>query len=178
MADEIELSKKDRLFLINQYKILALLDKEGEADYYQKCIRILESGYQFHYYVLDQFIDDPMSAEESREILDILSMFRVLNDSYKQLKDKSGIEEWQIKFVGFDGNNETGEMGYVGFLSKHDERFTDVIERDKYNSHCPCLDRYRKMLEQFQRHFPEAQILNKEQMLQIANAGLSRDQAS
>jgi len=92
MGDPIKLSKKDRLFLINQYKILALLDKEGEEDYYQKCIKILDNGYEFHYHLLDQFIDDPMSKEESREILDILSMFRVLNDSYKQLKDKSGIE--------------------------------------------------------------------------------------
>jgi len=177
MSDRIELTKKERLFLINQYRILALLDREGEADYYQKCIRILESGYEFHYYILDQFIDAPMSTEETREILDILSMFRVLNDSYKRLEDKSGIEEWQIKFLGFDGNNEAGEMGYIAFLAKHDDRFTDVIERDKYNSHCPCLDRYRKMLEHFRRNFPNSQILTKEQMLEVTTAGLNREHA-
>lgn len=174
MSDRTELSKKERLLLINQYRILALLDEEGEADYYRKCIRILESGYEFHYHLLDQFIDDPMIAEESHEIIDILSMFRVLNDSYKRLEDKSGIEEWQIKFVGFDGNNETGEMGYVRFLARHDERFTDVIDPDRCNSHCPTLDRYRKMLEHFRRNFPDSQILTKEQMLEVAAAGLNR----
>jgi uncharacterized protein len=174
MGDGIGLSKKERLFLINQYRILALLDEE-QADYYQKCIMILESGYEFNYHDLDQFIDEPMSAEESRETLDILSMFRVLNDSYKRLEDKSGIEEWQIKFGGFDGNNETGEMAYVKFLAEQDDRFTDVIERGKYNSHCPCLGRYRKMLQYFQRNFPDAQILTKEQMQEVANAGLNQE---
>jgi uncharacterized protein YfbU (UPF0304 family) len=175
VRDETKLSKKDRLFLINQYKILALLGEEGEADYYQKCIRILESGYEFHYYTLDQFIDDPMSAGESREVLDILSMFEVLGDSYERLQDKSGIEEWQIKFGGFDGNNETGEMGYVAFLVEQDDRFTHVVERGKYNSHCPCLARYRRMLEYFSRNFPDSQLLTKEQMLEVVNAGLNRE---
>lgn len=177
MSEETKLSKRDRLFLINQYKILALLDDE-EPDYYQKCIRILESGYESHYYTLDQFIEDPMPAEESHEILEILSMFRVLNDSYERLEDKSGIEEWRIKFAGFDGNYETGEMGYVAFLAEQDDRFTDVIERGKYNSHCPCLDRYRRMLEHFRQNFPDAQILTKEQILAVANAGSSKGRAS
>jgi uncharacterized protein YfbU (UPF0304 family) len=174
MGDRIELSKKERLFLINQYRILTLLDEEGEADYYRKCIRILESGYEFHYYVLDQFIDDPMTAEESHEILDTLSMFQVLKDSYERLEGKSGIEEWHIKFIGFDGNYETGEMGYVGFLAKHDDRFTDIIDRDSLNSHSPTLDRYRKMLAHFQRNFPDSRILTKEQILEVASAGLNR----
>lgn len=174
--DKIELSKKDRLFLINQYRILALLDKD-EADYYQKCITILERGYEFHYYNLDQVVDTPMSTEESREILDILDMFRVLKDSYKKLEDKSGIEEWQINFGGFDGNNEAGEMGYVRFLAEQDERFTDVIDPMKCNSHCPSIDRYRKMLDYFQRNFPDRQLLGKEQILAVARAGLNREHA-
>jgi uncharacterized protein YfbU (UPF0304 family) len=174
--DKIELSKKDRLFLINQYSLLVLLDKD-KADYYQKCITILERGYEFHYFNLDQVVESPMSAEESREILDILAMFQVLKDSYKQLEDKSGIEEWQTTFGGFDGNNEAGAMGYVAFLAEQDERFTDVIDRKKYNSHCPSIDRYRKMLDYFQRNFPDRQILGKEQILAVARAGLNREHA-
>lgn len=174
--NRIQLSKKDRLFLINQYKILAQVSKDAdEVDYYQNCITILENGYEFHYHELDQLISDPMSAEDSSEILDILSMFRVLNDSYTRLKDKSGIEEWWVTFRGFDGNYEATQMGYVGFLAKQGGRyFSDILTGDGYNSHCPSLDRYRKMLEHLRRNFPNSQILTKEQIIEVAEAGLSR----
>ena len=40
------------------------------------------------------------------EVLEIFAMFQALQRSYAALPDKSGIDESQITFEGFDGNNE------------------------------------------------------------------------
>jgi uncharacterized protein YfbU (UPF0304 family) len=71
---------------------------------------------------------------------------------------------------------ETAQMGYVGFLSKHGERyFTDILTNKDhdYNAHVPSLDRYRKMLEHLRRNFPDSEILAEEQIIEVAQAGLS-----
>ena len=49
----MKLQKKDRLLLINQYKILAALDK-GEESHYLELIEILERGYSIFYSMIDE----------------------------------------------------------------------------------------------------------------------------
>ncbi|MBI6636170.1 YfbU family protein, partial [Pseudomonas paralactis] len=49
----IQLTKKDRLILINQYKILASLDKDDES-HYLELIQILENGYSIFYPMIDE----------------------------------------------------------------------------------------------------------------------------
>jgi uncharacterized protein len=178
MSDSIEFSEKDRLFLINQYKILARLsDDDDDVAYFEHCVTILENGYESHYDELG-VIESPMSAEESDEVRNILAMFEVLHDSYEKLDDKSGIEEWTVRFGGFDGNNEGRQLGYVRFLANQgDNYFPDVLTLKDYNSHCPSIDRYRKMLEHLRRDYPNRRLLNKEQLLEVVRAGLNRQHA-
>lgn len=40
-------------------------------------------------------------------------------------------------------------MAFARFAVEQDERFTDVVRNDRYNSHAPTLTRYRTMLERW-----------------------------
>lgn len=166
----MELTKKERLSLINQYRILEQLDAKS-ADHYHRLITILKNGYELHYSDLDNFIAEPMSEEQCREVLDVLSMFEALQDAYKKLKgkDKDGIDKNRIVFAGYDGNNESELMGYVAYLVEQDNRFTHIVKRGKYNSHLPAAARYREMLERFRpiRAQNELDYLTREQIIEI-----------
>ncbi|EGQ7815807.1 MULTISPECIES: YfbU family protein [Vibrio] len=99
----------------------------------------------------------PFESQETplivKEVLDILDMWRFIERSYENLSDESkayvasnakpfGEEP---KFSGFDGNNETDYMCTASFLVNDLDRFTEFKDRD-FNSHCPSLDGYERML--------------------------------
>jgi uncharacterized protein len=71
----MHLSMTERLILRNQYRILEKL-YPNESESYSQFQRILESGYEMHYLEMFQTIDeDIMPREQSKEVLDILSMY-------------------------------------------------------------------------------------------------------
>jgi hypothetical protein len=151
-ADEVELTRKERLLLWNQYSILEAIQPKDSA-YYQKLKTILERGYKLHYQDLLPHIDeDEFSDKDAREVIGILGMFEVLQDSLANVGDMEGVEDYMLRFAGFDGNNESDQLGYLRFLVKQQERFKHVVAdlRD-YNSHAPLLTAYRKMLERYER---------------------------
>lgn len=147
---EEKLSRKDRLILINQYKILEKLEPEGASEY-QQLITILANGYEYHYpEVLGGVYPDTLSEGECREVSDILIFFTALQDSYKNLDDKEGIDEYRIQFRGFDGNEESSQTGYLKYLVEIDKKFEHVVKRGEYNSHSLSLPYYRTMLARWQ----------------------------
>lgn len=149
MAEE-KLSRKDRLILINQYRILEKLEPEGASEYL-KLITILADGYELHYPELFSGVySDTMSEDECREVIDILIFFTALQDSYKDLDDKDGIDEYRIQFHGFDGNEESSQEGYLKYLVEMDKKFEHVVKRGEYNSHSESLPLYRTMLARWQ----------------------------
>ncbi len=132
--------------LSNQYRILEALYPD-EAEGLAETRDALERGYELHYdWNIQNIYDDThvMSEEECQEVIGILAMFDALKLSYEALSDKSGIEEWRVKFIGFDGNNESIQLGYARYFCNSDGgRFPDL---KVVNSHCPVLGRYRAML--------------------------------
>jgi uncharacterized protein YfbU (UPF0304 family) len=151
-ADELELTRKERLVLWNQYSILEALWPK-DAAHYQKLKIILERGYKLHYQDLLPHIDeDDFSEEGAREVIGILGMFEVIQDSLANVGNVEGIEDYMLRFAGFDGNNEVGQLSYLYFLVEKQERFKYVVVnlRD-YNSHAPLLTTYRKMLGRYER---------------------------
>lgn len=83
------------------------------------------------------------------KVMDILEMWRLIEDSIEKLskKDKEEIENLKCdyKFKGFDGNNEA-EYGYaLKFILKYLHRYSEFIGRD-LNTHAPRLDKYNHML--------------------------------
>lgn len=174
----MELSKKDRLILFNQYKILEALYPE-EADFYALNREIVESGYKIHYSDISQNISNEMNIEDSKEVLNILDMYRALYfsvEEYKKGVDKKykGIE---IKFPGFDGNSEAEQLVYAKFYLHKMQRFEELHhsgEYPDYNSHSYTLSQYRKMLEKWKSFGENVYRLNEtqiDQLLEIAVLG-------
>jgi len=147
--DNIRLSKKERLILINQYRILEKLHPK-EAHCYQKLMTILQEGYERQYHKLFDSLNDPISEDLHDEVMTILDMFGCLSDSYDALQDKSGLEEWKVRFGGFCGNTEASYLKYARYLVEQADTFSYVVKDKKYNSHAPSLWRYRPMVERWQ----------------------------
>ena len=163
----MNLTIKDRLLLNNQYRILASLYPD-DRQYYEKASEILELGFELEYDTLTINIDNSVvTAKECEEVLDVLDMFSSLENSFANLSDKSEINEYHIRFAGFDGNNEVKQLSYATYLKK-DGRFADLKNVDS-NSHAPLLSVYRRMLVEWYRS-DNKYNLSKEDVIRIASA--------
>jgi uncharacterized protein YfbU (UPF0304 family)/Arc/MetJ-type ribon-helix-helix transcriptional regulator len=90
------------------------------------------------------------------EVVDILDMWTFIEQGYQKLskKDKQRVEKEaapfgaDVKFRGFDGNNEGAYMSIAMFLVAKMGRFVTFKGRE-LKSHMPSLDTYRRMLHAF-----------------------------
>lgn len=151
LAEELKLSKLDRIFLVNQLRILeGLYPDEAESLSVQR--EALERGYEMLYawdfeYIYDG--DDKMTVEESKEVWDTLDMFDAIERSTKPGVD---LGEFPFnKFAGYDGNTETKFMSFARFTVERLKRFEYVPMRQPgyWNSHMPVRDVYGRMLAEW-----------------------------
>ncbi len=144
----MELNKFERLLLMNQYRILSLLD-QSNADHYDKLRDALANGYAASYQD-DLFagVLDGLSLEQSAFVLEVMSMYEALQRCYDALDDKTGIEEERTKFPGFDSNYEPAHLGYARFVVEREGRFSHLKPSSAdFISHTPMLDEYRRMTD-------------------------------
>lgn len=165
----MEFSVKERLALINQYKILVKLYPE-EADYYEKQVSIFQNGYCLHYESDIRNIDkNGVSSEESIEVLEVLSLYRVIYDSYQNITDKEGINKNDINFRGFDALSEVNQYNYLNFRAEEENLFKELnLKNRDLDTHCPMLKTYRLMLKEWIK-LGKGLILSKEKLLKILN---------
>ena len=166
MADHIELSKKDRLFLSNQLEILKnqhlILRKLNEQEaslvdisYYDNLIKALREGYELHYGDAFEDIYDGLSYDDCRFVLDILEMYRGITYSFLALERANKLDRLtkeQIKFDGFDLNTETKYFSYAKYFLIDFGRYREI--RDivgpyyDFNSHTSLtLPKYKRQLD-------------------------------
>lgn len=145
----MELTKKERLILYNQYEILKKLDPDGE-DSYDRDQEILINGYKINYPDLVCGFTDETPEDVSEFVIDVLQMYRILNNSYNELKDedKEKIRMYDISFKGFDGNEEIDYYKYADFYMNKLDRFDELKELEHFemNSHRNMLDNYMRMV--------------------------------
>ncbi|GAA0100804.1 YfbU family protein [Paraclostridium bifermentans] len=145
----MELTKKERLILYNQYEILKKLDPDGE-DLYDRDQEILINGYKINYPDLVCGFTDETSEDISEFVIDVLQMYRILNNSYNELnyEDKEKIRLYDISFKGFDGNEEIDYYKYADFYLNKLDRFDELKELEYFevNSHSNMLDNYMRMV--------------------------------
>ncbi len=167
-----QLTKKDRLMLINQYKILAALDKDEESHYFE-LIEVLENGYSIFYSMVDEWVADDMPVEDGRFVLDILDLYRAIEDVKRSTKDERILSNNYSFFRGFDGNNETEHMGFCRFLIEMQGKFQGqkpyLLKNDNLNSHIPMIDKYSRLLEAA-KQISDIWSMSPEQVLQILDA--------
>ncbi len=150
----MELTKRDRLLLINQYKILAALNKD-EADQFEELISILQNGYTIFYSQLDEWVFDDMPFEDGRFVLEVLDLYRAIEDVKRSTRDERLLAHHYSFFRGFDGNNETSHMNLCRFLVETQGKFQEqkqyLLKNDNLNSHEPMIEKYERMLVVAQR---------------------------
>lgn len=146
----MELTKKDRLLLFNQLEILKHLNPD-EADRYEVEQKILANGYKYHYDDLVEGFDEDLDISVSEYVFDVLQMYRSLNNSYLSLnsEEKAQIDINDIRYQGFDGNEEGAYYRYANFLLEDYDRYGEIYEDEKVelNSHRNMIRRYDRMLE-------------------------------
>lgn len=143
--NEIKLSPVERLILRNQFELLNHTPS-GSND---ELVEILERGYEREYGRVFDALYEPMPADHSEEVINILDMYAALQSSIKHLLDPSiGIGPRQADFPGFDANDEleVRYLGYAKFLRKREQFSHVVIAVLDLNSHFPRLRQYRAML--------------------------------
>lgn len=142
---DIELTDKERLFLANQYEILAALNDD---EHYALMAETLRAGHKWLY---DQFFDslsENLSDSKAQYVLTILGIFGDMKASYDDLTDKTGIDEKSLTFPGFDGNNECELLSFADGLIKHG-RFETTLGKNARNSHMPTSGMYGRMIERW-----------------------------
>lgn len=170
----MKLSRTERWILSNQFSMLERLSSNpDDVEFYKKAQNVVNNGYELHYRWLSEHIyDEPhtLSEEECREVIDILTMFDAIKQSYTRLTDTSGIVEHRAEFQGFSGNDETKQMSYARFFCTEDgqPRFADLSKGDNFNSHFPILDRYRRMLTEWENS-KDKYSLTKEDIIRITS---------
>lgn len=142
---EVTLTPAERQTLINQFAILEKLNPEGANDY-KKYQDILQRGFAILY---DEAVSvwEEMDVEEGRYVIDVLNMHRDLKFSFDELEDKAGLTENDIKYQGFDGNNESKRLSLAEFFGA-EGRWTELNLRK--NSHSTTtIRRYPPMLKRW-----------------------------
>lgn len=153
----MELSKKERLFLYNQYEILKLLNADDEymIKQYELNQEILLNGFKYSYGDMTEWILDDTPDDISKFVWDVLQLHRVLYSSYGELssEERAEIEFDDIKFDGFDGNEEADHYLYAQFILEKMNRFEEIYNDGDYtaNSHANRVARYSQMLENWDR---------------------------
>lgn len=146
----MELSKKDRVILINQYRILSHLDPDSSSRY-EELIEILESGYTIFYSMVDDYVSEEMSVDEGHFVTEILNIYRHIEDYKRKNPDDQEVAGHPYAvFPGFDGNEEGKFFGFVRFLIEKQGNWGEQKrywrETDGLNSHAPMVSKYERMI--------------------------------
>ena len=173
----MELTDAQRLILVNQLEILMRLKPTAEEKRrYGRAQHILLNGYEFLYDEANVVgtLSPPVSEAVSKKVYEVFEMFRILDAAIEKLPQgqKSGLPESSLRFSGFDGNHETDYMAFARFLCHEMNLFTEQ-KKSKFNSHCPMVATYNRMLGTFvvvKKDFDFDESLSKEALEKVAEA--------
>lgn len=152
----IELSEAERLILINQYKILSLIDVD-EKDNYEESISILRNGYEDEYENLPPKIFPVVSLSICVFVGDVLDVY----DKIGKAIEKNALElpealRLSSQFYGFNEHSENEYLRYAHFLVKIEKTF---LRFDKLDLICPGenVSRYNAVVSRWKELSPGEQ---------------------
>lgn len=179
-SEAVRLSDGEKLLAIMMRDVYKHFNIEGEvdADFISGMI------YGGHYWAAKSkmgglFTDYEDDTRDVHFVYDVLDMWRLIEYGYKKLskKDKDRVEKEaqpfgkHVKFMGFDGNDETSHLAIAQFLIE-EMRLWSQFKGRELNSHCARLPVYRRMLEVFKpmRETLVGTELDADQLIQILKA--------
>lgn len=167
--DDITPSKIERLVLLNQYRIMSILEPSERS--HRTAMEALTDGHALPITELTSWIFDGLSTEECKFVLRTMSMYDALQRSHEELGTESPAKAHEVEFHGFDGNNEGRYMSYARFVVDHEQRFTYLRpEKNDFNSHMPTVHRYRAQLAVWRGPLDERYSLTAPEMRDILDA--------
>jgi len=141
----VQLTLVERLTLRNQFEILARLGDDRRP--YAEWIEILERGHALLYGELFSDLDaDGVDPADAREVLDILDIFRALDDATGRGVPIPACASGRERFAGFDANTERSHYAFARFVIEVQGRYA---ESSHVNAHCPTLSRYRELVRRW-----------------------------
>ncbi|MBO2033272.1 YfbU family protein [Siccationidurans ginsengisoli] len=167
------MTPETRQLLVNQYRILALLDREN-AKSHEINADILEDGHVSLYNTVLSGLSNSSSAEEGEEVHQILTMFRVIDNSLARLgpEEQQHLGSQHLKFEGFDANERGGHYSFAHFIMDRMGLYQEHNPLD-LNSHSGLsLPGYRAMLRTY-KSFPNRSDLTAEQLQQLVDARIN-----
>ena len=142
---ENALTETERRILLNQYKILSVLDPNGKDDY-QESISILENGFENEYENLAPDLHPEVSLEISefvRHVLDVYDRIgRAIEKNNMELSESQRIHSL---FHGFNSSSEDECLRYAEFLVKERGLFLR-FQRADFSAPGEHVGNYRKVL--------------------------------
>lgn len=151
----LKFTKEQRAILINQMEILKRVDPQN-SDEYEKNIDILYNGFSYFYSDISGEIEDEFPEIITRQVFDILNMYRTLYFSYENLteEEQDEISEEDVLFQGFDGSEEPYHYSFVKYVVERSRLYSemsDLLEEGKIelNSHCNRISYYNKLLSRW-----------------------------
>jgi uncharacterized protein YfbU (UPF0304 family) len=145
----MKLSRTERWILANQYRILAKLHPESAA-MYTDYAKALERGYAKVIDRLGEMIRrDDTNETESEEVDSVLALYDVLQRGFRTLEDPEGVEEEELRFIGFDAKTEGDYLGYAHFALASERRYPNLATAPDLNCGIPMVRRYRRMLQEW-----------------------------
>jgi uncharacterized protein YfbU (UPF0304 family) len=161
---KVTLTPFERQMLIELKEIRQLLSNNLESE---RTIEALQNGY-VDYYGLN-YLDDELSGEDARFVVDVFQMYLRIQDAFKtagaEIPDFANCR-------GFDGNNQSALFGYAQFLIDNGLWVHLGVAGDFPNSH-GTQPAYREMLSECRR-FLENRVgaeLSTEEAESILNLG-------
>jgi uncharacterized protein YfbU (UPF0304 family) len=170
---KLEITRIQRQILHNQNLILSKLDPDLEQEYLNNA-EIFERGIEGEYFsALNVYPDDQtITYEACTQTIDILNMFRVIENALYELDDdqKQTLDLRTLTFSGFD-MNEASHYQYMMFMIEKEGKW-DELRGKSLNSHtASSVPRYLELYRRFRDVVPTGGVKYQptyEDLLQIA----------
>jgi hypothetical protein len=133
----------ERLILANQYEILSVLHKNESFALMAESFR---AGHEWLYKkCFDQFLDN-MPSDHANHVVTILYLYELLQSSYSELKDKSGIDVDRLCFPGFDFHDENELFVFAEALLKRGF-YENTIGTEVKRASGTTTEMYQRMIQ-------------------------------
>lgn len=131
------------------------VDSDIDPDFVQRMVAG-EHGWALSWKYPGLFEESGDAPEGVKYVADVLEMWSVLEESFKNLDeaglkalaDSCGYAGKEVKFPGFDGNNEHRYLHIARIFVEDLDRWSEFTGRI-VNSHMPTTDSYSRMLAVF-----------------------------
>jgi len=141
------LSPVERLQLVNQYKILEKLDAENEK-HYASLREILEEGISIFYEKVFDDIYPQIAIEKCLLVQQVVEMFNALQYGFEKLIDKSGLDERDVLFYGFDVHDRD-EWHFAEYWKRAGGMWQKILKMGPDSNLNVRRDHYAKMVERW-----------------------------